>query len=56
MNVVPHLAAYLYRETRQRGYKNETDLVNDILRQWSVSLPALSWPEVAESLKAPTAA
>lgn len=46
------VAKYLYREKLDGGYKDETELVNMILRKWAESRPEVDWKDVLRRLKA----
>jgi hypothetical protein len=52
VRVAAPLAAYLYREAKRRGYSNETDLVNAIVRAWTESQEPMDWPKLLKELKA----
>ncbi len=46
------IAPALYRETREKGYADETELVNEIVRRWAAAQPPVDWPALLTELKA----
>ncbi len=52
VRINPVTAQFLYREARIRGYRDETELANEILRQWSLDLDPMDWPKLLKQMKA----
>jgi hypothetical protein len=51
VKIPPPLAEVLYRERITRRYRDETELVVSIIREWAAKLEAVEWAEVLEALK-----
>jgi hypothetical protein len=52
VRINPQLAVYLYAACRKRGYRDETELVNHIVRLWTESQEPVNWPELYREMKA----
>jgi hypothetical protein len=52
VRIWPQLAVFLYRECRKRGYRDETELVNAIIRAWSEGMEPVNWPELYQQMRA----
>jgi hypothetical protein len=51
VKIPPPLAEVLYRERIARRYRDETELVVSIIREWASKLEAVEWASVLEALK-----
>lgn len=51
VRVPPTLAEVLYRERIRGRYRDETELVVSIIREWAAKLEAVEWAEVLAELK-----
>ena len=47
----PSLAVALYAARLRGSYKDETELVCSIVREWAARQPAAAWPDVLEQLR-----
>lgn len=47
----PALAAYLYRECVGGKYRDETQLVTELVRKWADEQKDVDWPAVLAALK-----
>jgi len=52
VDLPPHLAAFLYRARVGGFFKDETELVCAIVRDWVKGQPPMDWPSVAAALRA----
>lgn len=51
VTIPPALASYLYREKRRGNFRDETELVVAIVREWADKLEAVDWPGLLAELK-----
>ncbi len=51
VTIAPNLAQYLYRERLKGKYKDETELVNAIIRRWAEAQDAVDWQSVLADLR-----
>lgn len=52
VELTDELAEFVYREKIKGRYRDETELVRAILREWIKTLSPMDWPEVVELIKA----
>jgi hypothetical protein len=51
VKIPPALAQVLYRERMRGRYRDETELVVSIIREWAAKLEAVEWAEVLAELR-----
>lgn len=55
VRIPPVLSAFIYREKRRGNYRDETELVAAIVREWAKGREAVDWPALRAELQAEAA-